>query len=311
MRATDRLPSRPRPPAIRGGVRQRRGSPRSPMTSAAQNGRKACAATPPQQRARLGRLEQARERGRRERRGHAEAHELQRVRWTRAAWAAGCPARCRRSSRLIGPKSDRPPAAVAAQRRGRLLDGSIRPPPRRHRRAGASTGPPASARRSPCAARSKRRAERRVDRKRVRGRAFVVHQARQRELAAARAAAEALVGLEHAHVDSFGRERQSGSQPVRARCRPPRPRSCGCGHSPLRRRRRAPRPRRGMPSPYVSRLAPRHVDGGSARSAATAARATASVTFQLAALDDADGRVHDPVLLLVAEDRLATRPTPR
>jgi hypothetical protein len=56
--------------------------------------------------------------------------------------------------------------------------------------------------------------ERRPERERMRGRALVVDQSREGQLAAARPAAEPLGGLEHTHLDALGREGQGGGEPV-------------------------------------------------------------------------------------------------
>ena len=56
--------------------------------------------------------------------------------------------------------------------------------------------------------------ERRVDGQRVSGRALVVEQARERQLAGAGAASERVGRLEHGHLDAFGCEGEGGSEPV-------------------------------------------------------------------------------------------------
>ena len=67
---------------------------------------------------------------------------------------------------------------------------------------------------SPCAPRSTRRENGVSTASGWAGRALVVDQAGERQLAAARPAAERVGGLEHGHLDALGGEGEGGSEPV-------------------------------------------------------------------------------------------------
>ena len=111
------------------------------------------------------------------------------------------------------PEQGPPRLAVVAEPGGGLLD---RAPGRGAtpavERVGVLDLRPAP--RQPVRAEVEAARERRVDGERVGGRALVVDQAGQRQLAAAGAAAERVGGLEHRHVDALGGEGEGGSEPV-------------------------------------------------------------------------------------------------
>ena len=154
------------------------------------------------------------------------------------ASASGCSGTCsigRRKSAVMsskraasGPKSarQRPPSrpepgrglldravrrgAAAAVERVRVLD--LRPPPASARaRRGRSAARTACRRASGCAAEHS---------------SWI--RPGQRQLAAARAAAERVGGLEHGHVDALGGEREGGSEPVGPAADDDR--ACSCRH---------------------------------------------------------------------------------
>src|SRR3954470_14234298 len=88
---------------------------------------------------------------------------------------------------------------------------------------------------SPCAPRSTRRENGVSTASGWAGRALVVDQAGERQLAAARPAAERVGGLEHGHLDALGGEGEGGSEPVG-----PAADDDGAGHATTPRARARP-----------------------------------------------------------------------
>ena len=120
------------------------------------------------------------------------------------------------SSKRSAERAEQPPPAPAVAPRGRAAVSSTErqaAAPRR-RRAGGRVLTSGQRQRQPVRVEVEAPRERRVDGQRVERRALVVEQPRQRQLAAARPAAERVGGLEHRDVDALGGEREGGSEPV-------------------------------------------------------------------------------------------------